>query len=163
MSISDQKGLDTSSFVQHNGRMAQEGETLGRVWDHIDAARVELDLTWDELAERSGVARATFYNIQSGRTPAKLTRKKIEDAVGWSRGSIAKIMRGEEPTAKRVGVDPRTASADQLGELLEETRQQLVDDLGEDEGLDRFAELLHQTLTVRSEVSPQHGPVDQQR
>lgn len=130
--------------------MTQAGEALQRVWHYIDTARVELDLTWDEFARRSGVTRATYYNIQSGRNPGKLTRKKIEDALDWGRGSIAKIIRGEEPIRLRGDIDPRTASAEELGEMLEQSRERLVEDLGEEAGLDEFAALFQETLLIRA-------------
>jgi DNA-binding XRE family transcriptional regulator len=130
--------------------MTQAGEALERVWQYIDTARVELDLTWDELARISGVTRATYYNIQAGRNPTKLTRKKIEDALDWGRGSIAKIIKGEEPIRLRGTIDPRTASAEQLGELLEQSRESFIEELGEEAGMHAFAELFQRTMTIRA-------------
>jgi DNA-binding XRE family transcriptional regulator len=138
-----------STFVQHTDVMAQTEVAGVRLWEKIDDARVELDLTWGEVATRAGVARGTFDNIRKGRLPRPLTRKRIEDALGWARGSIRDVLEGGEPRVAWA-IDPRTASAAELAERLEQHRADLIAEHGEERGLELFAQDYAQSLGART-------------
>jgi transcriptional regulator with XRE-family HTH domain len=117
--------------------------------DAIDARRLDMDLTWRELATLANISATTFDNIRAGRVPRARTRRRIEDALSWSHGSINRILSGGEPTMaaadaeprRRPAPDPLTASTEEIIEFLDEVR--------EVEGEDAYRELLAETLEVQ--------------
>ena len=56
----------------------------------LSAARKDRSLSVEQLAERSGVGRATLYRLESGETPdpAWSTVCALEDALGLKRGTL---------------------------------------------------------------------------
>lgn len=90
-----------------------EPGTLG--W-WLDERRGELGLTWDEVAERAGVAPQTVYRIISGSPMRTTTRKGLERALHWAAGSIIAILAGGEPTPTE---QPEPDPADEVTELRE--------------------------------------------
>lgn len=61
--------------------------------------RVELDMTWGEVATRARIAEVTLRAIRKGdNNPGELTARRIEDALQWEHGSIDAVLNGGEPT-----------------------------------------------------------------
>lgn len=97
-----------------------------RVGRAIQARRVDLRLSEDALAVRAGVATNTIRSLIAGRTrtPKPVKVAQIEDALGWTRGSIAAVHAGYAPTMivdmERVDVgDPNvTAYLGQIGGVV---------------------------------------------
>lgn len=55
-------------------------------WERLEQARTSNEWTWDELAERSGVARSTINNLATGdRGPQARTVHALADAIGLDR------------------------------------------------------------------------------
>lgn len=77
---------------------------MGRDWkrlaDAIRAARRENDWTQVQLADAAGVSEATVQNLESGaeRRNVPTSLPKVERALGWSAGSGAAVLNGDEPT-----------------------------------------------------------------
>lgn len=63
----------------------------------------ELDLTWQELSERSGIHEVTLRAQRRGENkPSPRTKRRLEDALLWERGSVDAILGGDAPTPKRT-------------------------------------------------------------
>jgi transcriptional regulator with XRE-family HTH domain len=74
-------------------------DTHRRLVEHLEARRLELRLTWTDLARDSGVTTQTLRQIRAGQAAMRpLTKVALEDALGWARGSIDATLRGGEPT-----------------------------------------------------------------
>ncbi len=61
---------------------------LSRMRTTLDQALKRAGLTTEQLAQKSGVSRATIYRLLSGRPPAYDTIGKLEAALGIRRGSL---------------------------------------------------------------------------
>lgn len=69
----------------------------GRVIAAVIARRSELGLTQRELAAKAAVAERTVQNLEAGKRPQPLIRGKIERALDWRPGEMARIAAGEPP------------------------------------------------------------------
>lgn len=104
-----------STFVHKNGGMTIRSGTedapdteLGR---HMDDSRNDLGLTWDDVATLSGLSRQTLFDIRKGHTDYRRmrssTKRKIEVALHWDRGSVDAIIKeGKGPTATSASAPP---------------------------------------------------------
>lgn len=98
-------------------------EDVLRLGERITAARARLRLTQQELADEIGVSVKTINNLETGRTgpPRPGTRTRLEDALGWSAGSIRTVLAGGQPTvtsrnsASEAEVDRSAVGGDQEG------------------------------------------------
>lgn len=65
----------------------------------MDARRVDLRMTWREVAETAELSLAGLSAIRRGeRQPSTLTVRRIEDALQWEHGSIQAVLDGGDPT-----------------------------------------------------------------
>lgn len=103
-------------------------EPYERLDEALDQRRVDLDLTWRELADAARMSEPALRAIRRGTyAPSIRTKRRLELAAGWQRGSIDAILKGGEP----VLVDPLEAlSTDEL-RLLRDAISRAVQDLGE--------------------------------
>lgn len=61
----------------------------------MNARRLQLGFSWDELAERAGLTSAGLRAIRSGRNYGReLTRRKLDGALGWEPGTLDGISQG---------------------------------------------------------------------
>lgn len=75
-----------------------------RLAQYLEDRRVELGFRWTDVAERAGLSTETLRQIRQTNSDIRpLSRKGLEDALKWSRGSIAAILRGDEPTVAHAG------------------------------------------------------------
>ncbi|MBO4275090.1 helix-turn-helix domain-containing protein [Microbispora triticiradicis] len=75
----------------------------------MDSRRLELGLSWDDLANRAGVSTAFLREYRKGRKGARdLTKALLEEALKWKRGSLDVVAAGGQPEP----ADPT------IGELL---------------------------------------------
>lgn len=69
-----------------------------RVARYISARRGELGLSQEELAARAGVDPKTLLHAEQGkRWPLAKTRTKLEAALGWGDGDMARVADGFYP------------------------------------------------------------------
>lgn len=69
-----------------------------RLADLMNQRRLELRLTWDEVARTAGIHRETLRVIRSGSGSLRdLTKSGIENALEWRPGSIDAILEGRDP------------------------------------------------------------------
>lgn len=72
---------------------------LGTLGWWMDDRRGDLQMTWEEVAERAGTTPETLRrNADDPSRMRTTTRKGIERALRWERGSIDDILAGGEPT-----------------------------------------------------------------
>lgn len=90
----------------------------------MEAARVDLELTWNEVAQRIPMSASNLRLIRRGRIgiPA-LTARKIENALGWERGRVRQLR------PKDVIVDKQTSDRELPAALRSPlTQRELRDD-----------------------------------
>lgn len=80
-------------------------QTLG--W-WMDERRGELALTWQQVAEEAGVSTETLYRIADGRQMRTTTKKGVERALRWQRGSVDRILAGGKPVPLPDEASPST-------------------------------------------------------
>jgi len=56
------------------------------------ARRGELSLTQEEVARRGKVSVRTVQNFEAGKWPHASSRARLERAVGWDNGEIARLV-----------------------------------------------------------------------
>lgn len=109
--------------------MATPRQNLDR---HLTARALDLDLTWEEVALRCGSNRETIRRarMQPEIAITERTKARMEDGMGWTRGSVNRVLAGGEPTLAEDQPDftpapaaphvpaprqpPRNVNADQL-------------------------------------------------
>jgi DNA-binding XRE family transcriptional regulator len=80
----------------NRGQERDQRKTLG---DLMEERREDLRLYWEDVAKAAGVTDQTLRDIRSGKSnPRALTRRGIEAALRWERGSIDAILAGGDPT-----------------------------------------------------------------
>src|SRR6476659_5219546 len=85
----------------------------------MENRRVELRMTWGEVATQAKVSTETLRALRRGNNePAELTRRAIEDALRWAPGSINALLRGRDAT-------PADSPLVRLGALLPTRRIEL--------------------------------------
>lgn len=101
--------------------MPTDGPDLRRrLADLMDDRRIELDLTWEEVARRAGVAGLTLRRVRSGEsTLSRRTAAKIDRALEWQPGSVEGILAGGEPIPIQMDKQPLTERQKALKRLYE--------------------------------------------
>lgn len=110
-------------------------DTQTSLGEWMDRRRVELRLTWREVAERADLSIAGLNAIRNGtRNPTDLTRRGIEEALGWGGGSVTAVLAGGKPTtATRLyehefhgDVAAPADEVEKIRQLLEEALRRLA-------------------------------------
>lgn len=95
----------------------------------LEARRLDLGLSWVQLAAAAGVSDVSLRNFRKGRgTPNALNKRRLEQALQWGPGSWDAVVVGGEPTEASAAAAP--AISQQLLELQAE-RDQLENGLAE--------------------------------
>jgi hypothetical protein len=99
--------------------LTDPGRRLGLA---VDAARLDLGLSKQDLAKIARVGRSTVTDlINRGKVPGReVTRGRIEAALGWTAGSFEAVMGGAEPTLRADACYPLSAPTKVLVEQLEQ-------------------------------------------
>lgn len=84
---------------------------------YVREARSQASMSREMLAQLSGLSVSTIKNIEcaSGSTYTMTTIRKLEDALGWRRGSYAAVRSGETP----MPVKPPVTQCDTCQEIAE--------------------------------------------
>lgn len=78
--------------------MAPQSEARRRLAALMDERRLELRLTWQEVAERGGVSLRAIANARTGNVEIRpLTQAGIEAGLDWGQGTIERVLAGGEP------------------------------------------------------------------
>jgi transcriptional regulator with XRE-family HTH domain len=88
--------------------------------ERLDAAikerRLELGLSWKEVAQAADISEATLRAIRNGANePSALTARGIERALGWSAGSVERVLKGGEPGEHKAGTGTARVDFDPRG------------------------------------------------
>jgi hypothetical protein len=99
--------------------LTDPGRQLGLA---VDAARLDLGLSKQDLAKIARVGRSTVTDlINRGKVPGReVTRGRIEAALGWTAGSFEAVMSGAQPTLRSDVCYPLSGSTKVLVEQLEQ-------------------------------------------
>ncbi|MFF0818064.1 helix-turn-helix domain-containing protein [Rhodococcus sp. NPDC003318] len=75
---------------------------IARLGTFMSARRVELALTFEQVAERGGPSPKSFTRIVRGLKPRPTgtTLAKIDQGLGWAQGSAAAVLAGGTPSEK---------------------------------------------------------------
>lgn len=93
----------------------------------MDERRLDLGLSWTELADKAGLSDSTLRNIRRGRNaPSALNRRRLEDVLGWRHGSVEAILDGGEPEVAEAA-DEQPASDEKDWPTLRAELMQLVE------------------------------------
>lgn len=72
----------------------------------MDKRRVELRMSWRDLAQAAGLSEAALRTIRRGRhDPKDLTAAHIEDALRWPPGTLRSILEGDDRSAEGERLD----------------------------------------------------------
>lgn len=103
-------------------------EPYERLDEALDERRVDLDLTWRELADAARMSEPALRAIRRGTyTPSRRTKRRLEQAMNWQPGSIDAIFEGGEPT----DVEPLEALSDDELVMLRDAIRRAVKELGD--------------------------------
>lgn len=127
--------------------MAISDDARARLADEMDDRRVQLGLTWRQVASLGLISYETLRAARKGKGDiASLTRAAIEKGLRWAPGSVSAVLDGGVPTlaveipaqayeAAVAAEQARLVNAT-MGELLK-TRQFILELRGVDDA-DRF-------------------------
>lgn len=97
-----------------------------RLDEALDSRRLDLGLSWVQLAALAGVSDVSMRNFRKGRTaPGSLSKRRIEDALRWAPGSIDAVLEGKEPTLADGGAAPARATPQEIRQLIAEAQDEL--------------------------------------
>lgn len=78
--------------------MASQSEARRRLAALMDQRRLDLHLTWQDVAERGGVSLRALANARTGDSPIRpLTQAGIETGLQWEDGTVEIILAGGDP------------------------------------------------------------------
>ena len=74
-------------------------EARARLAEKMEERRLELRLTWREVAEAGEISYEVVRNVRNGRGTgiAPLTKRGIDTALQWEAGSVDGVLAGGEP------------------------------------------------------------------
>ena len=83
--------------------MAITPEQRERLDRTMNARRLELEITWRDVATRAGLSYEALRALRSGPTGIRdLTAAKISRALDWEPGSVGAVLAGGEPVNTEV-------------------------------------------------------------
>lgn len=92
----------------------------------MDARRLELGIPWREVATRAGISYEALRALRNGPGgTADLTARKIDAALEWAPGSVARIGAGGDPA--ELSAQPEGAAAPATDEVARIEREYSVD------------------------------------
>ncbi|WP_157253103.1 helix-turn-helix domain-containing protein [Nonomuraea typhae] len=125
----------------------------------MNQRRLELRLTWKQVAERARVSTESLSAIRRGRyRPAELTARGIEDALQWEWGKVYEILgespqAAEDPPATEPDTEERSAATPALEAILAAIQQDLANLRGE-------VRQLREEVAADKDAEPDNGHND---
>lgn len=98
-----------------------------RVREAIEARRVELGMSQDDVARAADISMSTLQRVLRGHAPLPKTARAVERALDWERGSLDNVARGEAARVADRPVEDAAADDDMSIEELRETVATLAD------------------------------------
>lgn len=117
-----------------------------RLAELMDARRLELGMTWEEVASAAGIKPPTLRAIRNGTNrPSPLTARGLDKAMSWTPGSVEAILDGGEPTL--AGPYAHLSNV-----RITTTRAPAEDEDDEDPKMKRATELLAEAQALLEEI-----------
>ena len=86
----------------------------------MDERRVELRMSWRDVAQAAGISEAALRTIRRGRhVPTDLTAARIEDALQWQPRTVRSILSGDGEPAPMTLAEIADKRAQLLAALAE--------------------------------------------
>lgn len=88
-------------------------EARTRLAELMEERRLELNLTWREVAGAGGISYEVIRSIRNGTGDIRrLTQRRIEDGLRWRPGSVGQILAGGNPVPLEGGTVRHRGDAD---------------------------------------------------
>lgn len=112
--------LDLSLICRHDGVVTSSETSRARLDRLMSDRRAQLGKLWNEVAADAGLTKEGLRAIRRGETIAIQpgSKRGIEDALSWERGSVDRILAGGDPTP--VGRPDGGAVLDDLAQRPDE-------------------------------------------
>ena len=139
--------------------MTTQPSARARLAGLMDERRLELRLTWQDVAERGGISLRALANARTGDAEIRpLTQAGIEGGLQWERGSVARILAGGDPLP--LGDVPAPRSPVQVPSAAPAPRDRKLPVLGLDPGEEEALQpyLLELTRELYAAAGLQLGP-----
>lgn len=68
----------------------------------LDDRRIELGLTWGQVADRVGRSEEMIRRFRNTGTGSRETKAGLERALGWTKGSVDAVLKGGRPSLLTV-------------------------------------------------------------
>lgn len=113
--------------------MTTQPEARQRLAALMDERRLDLRLTWQEVAERGSVSLRALANARTGDSEIRpLTQRGIEAGLHWTPGSVAEILAGSAPTPRealgaRTGIPviDQASEAEQVAPYMRQVQDEI--------------------------------------
>ena len=134
----------------------------------MDERRDELELLWNDVAKLAGLTREGLRTVRVGNRNIKPeTRRGIERALQWERGSVRAILSGGEPTPlesaeQQPEPEPAPRESQQPEQQPDKPAPSATDDLPEDPD-ERLAELIRRGEELFAEIREVLGDREHRR
>ncbi len=81
---------------------SEDSSAAARLARLVKARREELELTQREAADLAGLGLSTWQGVEYGKRNGvgRETRHGVEDALGWTRGSVKAVIDGHDPEVR---------------------------------------------------------------
>ena len=94
----------------------------------VEARRGGLGMSREDLAAKAKIDPKTIYNLEkNGKWPIARTRARIETALGWPDGEMARIAADQQPEPRRIPPDVLAV----IGKYPPEQQRDIIEMLGE--------------------------------
>lgn len=94
----------------------------------IEDARLNRALEWRDFADQIGVSYETLRALRKTGKANDLSKRRVENALGWKAGSVDAVLAGGEPTPIGNGDNPPEPDSDEVQQLraeIEELRAEI--------------------------------------
>jgi hypothetical protein len=84
-------------------------ESRARLDEAMSTRAADLGLRWNKVAEQAGMTYGNLHKIRTGAiTITDLAERGIERALSWTKGSVARVLAGGDPTPIQMEKPPLT-------------------------------------------------------
>jgi hypothetical protein len=98
--------------------MPGNGDAASRLDRHMNSRRLELDLSWEEVARSAEITAAHLLRIRKGTyAPRDLTKVRLERVLRWNAGSIDATLAGGKPEPLPLAERPEQPQRDRSGPM----------------------------------------------
>ncbi|GAA3158548.1 hypothetical protein GCM10010466_56630 [Planomonospora alba] len=139
--------------------MSERETPRGRLTRLMTERRDELGLYWNDVAERAGLTKEGLRTVRAGvGTMRPPTKRGIETALQWVRGSVDRVLDGGDPVPlESAGTAPSPAGPSALGSAAAAPASAAAGTVREAAGAGVDAEALRAYLDIFRETGRRTG------